>query len=159
MGIGPVLGALAGRFPFRRSAVVIGIVSGSALAWTVVLVWPGRAPLPVLVGLALVLASNGPGSMMGFDFARTENPPARLGSASGIVNVGGFVASLLTILAVGLLLDATGSYRVAMSAQYVFWIVGLVMVLVTRRQVRRRNNIVVDALPRAVARRLAASRG
>jgi hypothetical protein len=45
-----------------------------------------------------------------------------------------------------------------MSAQYVFWAVGLVMVLVTRRQVRRRNGIVVDTLPRAVVRRLAAAR-
>lgn len=48
----------------------------------------------------------------------------------------------------GLLLDASGSYRVAMSAQYAFWAVGLVGVLVTRRQVRRRRNIVIDAFPR-----------
>lgn len=41
------------------------------------------------------------------------------------------------ILVVGLLLDASGSYRVAMSAQYAFWAVGLVGVLVTRRRVRR----------------------
>jgi MFS family permease len=109
--------------------------------------------------LVLVLASNGPGSMVGFDFARTENPPARLGSASGIVNVGGFSASLLVILVVGLLLDASGSYRVAMCAQYAFWVAGLAGVLITRRQVRRQNGIVVDALPRAVVRRLVAARG
>jgi MFS family permease len=157
--IGPALGALAARWPMRRSALVLGIVLSSAVAWTVVLAWSGPVPIGVLVVLVLVLASNGPGSIMGFDFARTENPPARLGSASGIVNVGGFVASLLLILAVGVLLDVSGSYRVAMCAQYAFWIVGLVMVLVTRRQVRRRNGIVVDALPRAVVRRLAAARG
>ena len=158
MAIGPVLGGLAGRFPVRRSAVVLGIVLGSASAWALVLAWPGTVPLPVLVLLVLVLASNGPGSMMGFDFARTENPPARLGSASGIVNVGGFLATLLTILAVGLLLDATGSYRVAMCVQYAFWAVGLVGVLHTRRQVRRHRGIVVDAFPRAVVRKLAAAR-
>jgi MFS family permease len=159
MGIGPALGALAGRWPVRRSALVIGIVACSAAAWTVVLAWPGRVPLGVLVLLVVVLASNGPGSIMGFDFARTENPPARLGSATGIVNVGGFVASLLLILVVGLLLDASGSYRVAMCAQYAFWAVGLAGVLITRRRVRRQNGIVVDALPRAVVRRLAAARG
>jgi MFS family permease len=159
MGIGPALGALAGRWPVRRSALVIGIVACSAAAWTVVLAWPGPVPLGVLVLLVLVLASNGPGSIMGFDFARTENPPARLGSATGIVNVGGFVASLLLILVVGLLLDASGSYRVAMCAQYAFWVVGLAGVLITRRQVRRQNGIVVDPLPRAVVRRLAAARG
>ena len=159
MAIGPALGALAGRWPVRRSALVIGIVAGSAAAWTAVLAWPGRAPFGVLVLLVLVLASNGPGSMVGFDFARTENPPARLGSASGIVNVGGFSASLLVILVVGLLLDASGSYRVAMCAQYAFWVAGLAGVLITRRQVRRQNGIVVDALPRAVVRRLVAARG
>ena len=96
--------------------------------------------------------------MIGFDFARTENP-GRIGSASGVVNVGGFVASLLTILAVGLLLDTSGSSPGGdPSAQYVFWAVGLVGVLGTRRQLRRRRNIVVDAFPRAVVRRLAAAR-
>jgi MFS family permease len=158
MGIGPLLGSLAGRWPLRRSVLVIGIVSASALAWTLVLAWPGRAPLPQLIALVLVLASNGPGSILGFDFARTENPTARLGSASGIVNVGGFVASLLLILVIGLLLDASGSFRVAMCAQYVFWAVGLAGVLVTRRKVRRRKGIVLDPFPRAVARRLATAR-
>jgi MFS family permease len=158
MGIGPLLGALAGRWPLRRSVLVLGVVLSSALAWGVVLLWPGRAPVWLLAVLVLVLAGNGPGSILGFDFARTENPPARLGRATGIVNVGGFVATLLMILAVGVLLDASGSYRVAMSAQYAFWAVGLVGVLVTRRQVRRRRNIVVDAFPRAVVRRLAAAR-
>ncbi|CAA9290066.1 MAG: Uncharacterized MFS-type transporter [uncultured Corynebacteriales bacterium] len=158
MGLGPLLGALAGRWPARRSTMVLGIVLGSAATWTLVLAWPGRAPLPVLVLLALALASNGPGSMVGFDFARTENPPARLGSASGIVNVGGFLATLLTILAVGLLLDASGSYRVALCVQYLFWAVGLLGVLRHRRTVRRRRGYVVDALPKAVARKLAATR-
>jgi MFS family permease len=158
MGIGPLLGALAGRWPLRRSVLVLGVVLSSALAWGLVLLWPGRAPVWLLVLLVLVLAGNGPGSIVGFDFARTENPPARMGSATGIVNVGGFVATLLMILVVGLLLDASGSYRVAMSAQYAFWAVGLVGVLVTRRQVRRRRNIVVDPFPRAVVRRLVAAR-
>lgn len=51
------------------------IVSGSAAAWTLVLAWPGRAPFALLILLVLVLATNGPGSMVGFDYARTENPP------------------------------------------------------------------------------------
>lgn len=158
MVVGPLLGGLVGRWPLRRSALVLGIVFGSAAVWSLVLAWPGRAPLPVLLLLVLVLATNGPGSMVGFDFARTENPPARLGSASGIVNVGGFVASLLSILGVGLLLDLTGSYRVAMSVQFLVWAVGLAGVLRTRRVLRRRNGVPVDPLPRAVVRRLAGMR-
>lgn len=159
MVVGPVFGWLAGRWPLRRSALILGLVGASAATWAVVLAWPGHAPLPLLVLLVVVLASNGPGSMLGFDFARTENPPARLGSASGIVNVGGFVASLTTILLVGVLLDLTGSWRAAMAVQFAVWAVGLAGLLHTRRVLRRRRGIRLDPLPRAVVRRLAAARG
>jgi len=106
--------------------------------------------------------------MLGFDYARTSNPAHRLGNASGIVNVGGFVASLLTILLVGLLLDLTtsggpssyslGAFRTAMSVQYVFWVFGIVMVLRTRRILRNRlteQGLTLDPLHRAVARKWA----
>jgi hypothetical protein len=106
--------------------------------------------------------------MVGFDFARTENPPARLSSATGIVNVGGFVASLLTIAAIGLVLTALApsggatsaslaDFKVAMSVQYVVWLVGLSGVLRARRQLREQRGLVLDTFPSAV-RRLARQR-
>jgi hypothetical protein len=161
--VAPLLGHLAGRWPLRRSWSVLAIVGATVAAWTLVLAWPGRAPLPVLLLLVVVLASNGPGSMMGFDYARTENPPGRLSSASGIVNVGGFVASLLTILLIGLTLSALApgggatsasldDFRLALSVQYVVWAVGLVLVVRTRREVRRQRGLVLDAFPAAVRR-------
>jgi hypothetical protein len=166
MGIGPTLGRLVGRWPLRRSALVLTIVTTTAAMWTVVLAWPGRAPVPVLGCLVVVLAAGGPGSMIGFDYARTANPAGRLGSASGIVNVGGFVASLLTILAIGVLLDIAtpggsgdytlGAFRLAFAAQYVGWGVGIAGVVRNRRILRRRlaaQGRPIDALPRAVARR------
>ena len=167
MALAPVIGRLTHRWPLRRSALTLSIVGGSAAMWTVVLVWPGRAPLPILVVLVMVLAANGPGSLVGFDYARTYNPPSRLGSASGIVNVGGFVASLTTILLIGLVLDATTSggpasytlhdFRLALSVQYALWAFGLTMVLRIRRRLRQRiaeeQGIVVDPLPVALARR------
>ena len=162
MCVGPVLGQLVGRWPYRRSLPVLAIVLSSAVAWAVVLAWPGRAPLPVLVMLVVVLGSNGPGSMIGFDFARTQNPPTRLGSATGIVNVGGFVASLLTILLVGVVLDllsdggpasySLNDFRVALSVQYVFWAIGLVGVVRTRRRLRAELGVELDPFHRAVVR-------
>ena len=167
MGLAPVLGRLTHGWPLRRSALTLSIVGGTAAMWTVVLLWPGRAPLGVLVVLVVVLASNGPGSMVGFDYARTFNPPSRLGSASGIVNVGGFVASLTTIFLIGVVLDATssggpasytlGDFRLALLVQYVLWAFGLVMVLRIRRHLRRRfveeEGKTIDSLPVALARR------
>lgn len=162
--VGVVLGQLAGRWPLRRSALVFAVVAVTAAAWAPVLLWPGPAPLPVLVLLVLALATNGPGSMVAFDYARTHNPPGRLGTATGIVNVGGFVASLAAMFAIGVVLDllapaglTPGAFRLAFTVQYVFWAVGLVGVIVTRRRVRRvlaAQGVVLDPLPRAVARRL-----
>ncbi len=43
--------------------------------------------------------------MIGFDFARTFNPSHRIGTATGIVNVGGFIAALVAIYLIGLVLD------------------------------------------------------
>jgi MFS family permease len=148
MGVGPLFGRLCGYWPWRRSDLVFGILALTAGMWTVVLLWPGRAPLPLLVLLVVVLGTNGPGSMIGFDYARTENPAERMGSASGVVNVGGFVASLLTILAVGVVLDlltpgsstayGLDAFRAAFAVQYVFWAIGLVGVLRHRRALRAR---------------------
>jgi MFS family permease len=163
--VGPVVGALVARWPLRRSVLVLAVTLTTALAWTVVLLWPGPAPLPLLVVLVLVLATNGPGSMVAFDYARTFTPPERLGVATGVANVGGFVASLVTILLIGLTLDLVAGggrpglddYRLAFSVQYAVWAVGLIGVVRNRRAVRRRlaaEGQVFDALPRAVVRRL-----
>ena len=101
MAAAPFLGVLVQRHPLRRSWLVLGIVGLGVAAWTVVLAWPGPAPLWLLVALVVSVAVGGPGAMIGFDFARSFNPPNRLGTATGIVNVGGFLASLVTMLLVG----------------------------------------------------------
>jgi MFS family permease len=165
MAAGPVIGVLVQRHPLRRSWLVLGIIAVNASAWTLVLAWPGRAPLPVLVLLVLALGTGGPGSMIGFDYARTFNPPNRLGTATGVVNVGGFVASLVTIELIGLILDArTGGhhaygiadFKIAMSVQYLIFAVGLVAILRSRRLARRHlaaEGIVVRPLREVFAER------
>ena len=139
---GVVVGIFTGRLPHRRSRLVLAIIGANALAWTVVLAMPNRAPLWLLVLLIVVISVGGPGSMVGFDFARTFNPSATLGTAQGMVNMGGFVASLLVMQAMGLILDAAGdfsfdSFRLAWTVQYAVWIFAVVGILVTRRKARR----------------------
>jgi MFS family permease len=161
----PFIGVMVERHPLRRSWLVLGVVGANVLAWTVVLAWPGQAPLWLLVLLVLSLALGGPGSMIAFDFARTFNPANRLGTATGIVNVGGFVASLITMLLVGIVLDIRGAdaaqgyhlddFRVALSAQYVIWAVGVLGIVITRRKVRARlarQGVIVPPLRAAIAR-------
>lgn len=146
MASGPLLGWLTGRHPFHRSRLVLVIVGVTVVAWTVVLSWPGRVPLPVLVLLMVAMAPNAPGSLIGFDFARTLNPPERLGTSSGVVNVGGFTATLTLVVLIGLVLELlTGrsgvadpeAYRWAFTMQYPVWLLGSVQVLRWRRRIRR----------------------
>jgi len=139
---GIVVGIFTGRLPHRRSRLVLGIIGANALAWTVVLALPQRAPLWLLVALIVVISVGGPGSMVGFDFARTFNSSATLGTAQGMVNMGGFVASLLVMQAMGLILDVAGdfsfdSFRLAWTVQYAVWILAVVGILITRRKARR----------------------
>jgi hypothetical protein len=104
-----------------------------------------------------------PASAIGFDFARSFNPPARLGTASGVVNMGGFTATLTTIFAIGVILDLRApqgdfdltDFKIAFCFQYLIWAFGLVSVIHSRRLTRanlRAEGTVIDPLPSAIAR-------
>jgi MFS family permease len=139
---GILIGIFTGRHPHRRTRVVLGIIISNAAIWAVVLALPTRAPLWLLLVLVVIISVGGPGSMVGFDFARTFNPRPTLGTATGVVNMGGFIASLLVMQAMGLIIGATGGYsfesfRLAWSVQYVIWAVAAVAILITRRKARR----------------------
>ncbi|WP_445166179.1 MFS transporter [Mycolicibacterium sp. Dal123E01] len=139
---GVVIGMVTGRHPHRRSWVVLGIVISNALVWSVVLALPSAAPHWLLVVLIVVISFGGPGSMVGFDFARTFNPRSILGTAQGAVNMGGFVASLLVMQAMGMIIGAHGGYsfdsfRLAWCVQYVVWALAIAGILITRRKARR----------------------
>jgi sugar phosphate permease len=161
--VAPITGQLTAAYPRRRSNLVLAVLVATVVIWTVVLLWPGPAPLPVVVVLMLVLSANGPASAVGFDFARSFNPSPRLGVASGIVNVGGFTASLTTILVIGIVLDAlapSGAYtlnefKLGFCFQYLPWAFGFLAVIRSRRLTRAgmaEQGDVVDTLPEAIAR-------
>jgi hypothetical protein len=89
----------------------------------------------------LALATNGPGSMVGFDYARTFNPAERIGVATGIVNGGGFAASMSLIALVGVVMDLQGDFRWAFAVQYPIWLLGAVQVIRYRARARRRATL------------------
>src|SRR6478736_850578 len=139
---GIVIGIFTGRRPHRRSRLVLAIIASNAAIWTVVLALPSAAPLWLLTVLVVVISIGGPGSMVGFDFARTFNPSATLGTAQGMVNMGGFLASLLVMQAMGVILGAMGGYsfesfRVAWTVQYAVWVLAVIGILITRHKTRR----------------------
>jgi MFS family permease len=149
MMLGPFVGLLSARVPHLRSrALVLPTVGVQAVVWLVVIAWPTPAPTWILIALALALATGGPASMIAFDHARTHNPSHRLSTATGITNVGGFLAGLLAILLIGVALDLQGAgtpetysleaFRIAFLTQIPLWIVGALFIVIERKKTRIR---------------------
>ncbi|MFE2339988.1 nitrate/nitrite transporter, partial [Streptomyces sp. NPDC059431] len=159
MALGLVYGQIVARRQSSRIPLALGTVALTALLWGSVLAYPGdHAPMWLLVCLCLVLGTCGPASMIGFDFARPANPAERQGTASGITNMGGFIASMTTLLVVGLLLDATDDdYRIAFSSVFVLELLGITQILrlrgraLSRERDRDRDRIGVALPPPAPA--------
>ena len=141
MVVGPVYGQVVARHHAARLPLALGTVLATATVWAATLVHPGdHAPMWLLMTLCTVLGACGPASMLGFDFARPANPPERQGTASGITNMGGFVASMTTLFAVGVLLDMTNDdYGIAFSAVFVLQALGLSQIFRLRGRAARRE--------------------
>jgi len=130
----------APRHPWHRSTLVLGIIITIVVMWTIVLMWRGDAPFGLLVLLMIAVGVGGPASM--------SNPSHRMGAAIGIINQGGFFASLVLVIAIGVILDwrtpgsstayTPSAFRWAMSFQYVLWAIGLTQIWRYRVQVRAR---------------------
>lgn len=154
---GPVLGVLSARAPRRRFGIVITVAAAIALAWAVVILWPGGPPLWALHVVLVLMGVGNAASTIAFDFARSFNPPTSYGSASGFVNVGGFAASSITFLLVGLGVDLgshlAGGERDWFAFQIGMWSVplvtgiGLALLLIEGHRVRARARD-EDAAPR-----------
>lgn len=148
MAFGPIFAWLITRWPWHRSTLVLLVVASIASMWALVLAWPGSAPFGVLVVLVVVCGMGGPASMIGFDLGRTSNPVVRVGTATGIINQAGFLASLLTVAMIGLVLDwrtpdggsgySADAFTWAMSTQFVLWGFGALQIWRYRRKGRNR---------------------
>ncbi|MBN9741567.1 MULTISPECIES: nitrate/nitrite transporter [Amycolatopsis] len=137
MAGGPLLGAVIGRAPVLRVPLVIGYLAGAAIVWAVLLGWNGHIPVGVLVPAFAFLTLGGPASMIGFAIARDYNPLSRVGTATGVVNVGGFLATTVTALLIGILLQATGgNFRIALLVVVAMLALGASRMLVWWRRAR-----------------------
>ncbi|MDH6111804.1 MFS family permease [Kitasatospora sp. MAP12-15] len=142
-----LLGRLLARSARARMPIVLCVIAATGGSWAVALAWPGgRPPFWLLVVVLVAMGSNGPASLVGLDYARSYNPAERLGTASGIANMGGFIATMITLFGIGVLLDAVspagggetysaGAYRLAFCWMYLPLVLGTVMILRLRGKV------------------------
>jgi MFS family permease len=105
----PFVGRLGGRGPYMQ--VRMALITGTLLvvSWAAVLGWPGAQPPHALILAALAISGVGSAvSVVAFMLARAGNPAHVAGSATGLVNCGGFLAGSIAILAAGVLLGHDG---------------------------------------------------
>jgi MFS family permease len=148
---GPIIGYLMARFPLRRSNLVLVVVTVIVVLWLAVIVWPGSPPIGLVAALYFAIGMGGPGSLVGFDVARTFNPSHALGSASGFVNSGGFLGGFVSVFLIGVVIDAVraaggpdaalyslDAFRLGFLVPVGVIAVGVVGLLLARRRTRQR---------------------
>jgi MFS family permease len=144
--VGPIMSQVCATRPEYRSRLVVGLVLSTISAWSLVLFWPGQAPLALIWLLILVIGSGGPASMIAFDFTRTLIAKDRMGTANGFVNMGGFIATFSIMFAVGWVLDLAlhlgwsrtlfdmAGFRLAMFVQFAVLGLGLLFFFIELRK-------------------------
>lgn len=144
---GPLLGRASARQPRRRARLVLHITGLICVTWIGLLVWPGRPPLALLLVTLVAMGIGGPAAVIGFDHANAFNPRESLGSANGVVNVGGFLASFLMMYLIGWVLDlhsaghadtlySLAGFKLAFAVQYPVLGVGVAGIVWTHRRTR-----------------------
>jgi len=136
---GSLIGLMTTRRPWFRSWLAVGVVAAQIVLWTLVLLRDTPAPTWLMLLLAAAVATGGPASVIGFDLVRTFTPNSAVGRATGLVNIGGFVASLVLMALIGVMLDHAeprgmsayelGDFRLALCAQYLVWALGITQIV------------------------------
>ena len=131
----PAIGAVFGRYPAARVPFALSVCLLTVAGWAVLLgCFAGRPPHPLIVAVVAVAAVGGPASTIGFSLARDYNPAAMVGTATGVVYVGGFSSTIIASLLVGGVLELAGAgsgagYRLAFCAAVAVQLLGTVMAL------------------------------
>ncbi|MGD0923630.1 MAG: MFS transporter [Streptosporangiaceae bacterium] len=133
IAISPAVGVVFGRFPAARVPFAVGVCVVTVGGWVTLLGgFGGRPPHALIVVVVALMAAGGPASTIGFSLARDYNAGTAVGTATGVVNVGGFTAAILASLLVGGILDLAGrsdvaAYRLAFGCAVAVQLAGTVM--------------------------------
>ncbi|MDT0305158.1 MFS transporter [Streptomonospora wellingtoniae] len=113
--VSPLIGALAGRYPGVRRPLATTLASMFAVGWLAVVGWPGGLPPSWIVLAVMVVSAAGAvaAPALSFDFARDGLPAERTGVASGLVNMSGFLTTVVVTVAAGMVLEAGAGFQAA----------------------------------------------
>ncbi|MEP6852016.1 MAG: MFS transporter [bacterium] len=131
---GPMVGAVTGRRPAWRVPLAVSVCLITLAGWVAVLAeGPTHVAPGLIIALVAFMAVGAPASSVAFSLARDYNAPGVVGTATGVVNVGGFTAAIVTSLGIGFVLDhgagGPAGYRVAFLVVVVVQLLGTIQVL------------------------------
>lgn len=143
---GPLHGMISAILGRRRDAAALV----TALIIAVIHIWFFHTPEPrgfrAIAFLVLAVIFIMPAANYGFDTVREAVPLAVVSTATGLANMGGFTATMISAQLLGLLLDvhSVGTYtwsdfRFAWLAVLGTWALGMVMLCMFQSRTRRRN--------------------
>ena len=105
----PLFGLLIDRFALNRKMVIVGSTILSLLSWIILLIFGGRSSYLIVIPLFLCFGLLGGGSLTIFMTITKELfPPWLTGTAVGLMNPAGFLATAFYQPLTGLLLDRVG---------------------------------------------------
>ncbi len=139
---GPLVGHVASRGEHVQDRLVVALNVVVLVPWVAIVAWPGgEAPRALLLAAFVACGLAAGGGMLAFDIGRRGTPALALGSATAIVNCGGFLAGIVCLEGVGLLLGADPTaerYGLALTPMLAFSLLGLVQ---GARLARRRGGV------------------
>lgn len=144
--MGPVIGWFCAKWPQYRARWVLAVVTIIALSWISVICYGSVTPDWLLFLVLGIVGAGGPSSMIAFDYSKQAIPAQELGSANGVINVGGFLASFTMMYLIGVSLDLQGGpnlysfehFRIALATQLVVLAIGAFGFILSYRRLRNK---------------------
>lgn len=141
---GPLVGRVADRSARTQNRTLLGLNAAFLAAWLAIVLWPavGDVPDALLLSGFLLAGAGAAGGMVAFDLGRRENPPEAAGAATAIVNCGGFITGIASLMLAGLILGAdpdAARFRIAFAPMLGFSAIAIVQALRLSRLRERRD--------------------
>lgn len=144
--VGPVMGVISARAGRGRPTVALVATLLVALGWVVFFLPASPRGYTAVILMNVLLPGLAPVANFGFDTVREEVDRCFTATATGLSNMGGFIAAMVASQAVGFILDASADgaaytwedFRLAwLVAVGTVWVIGVVGLLVSRAVMAR----------------------
>jgi len=129
-----VVGWAIGRRPVIRVPFAFAVCVVTVIGWICLLALPaGEVPHWAMTLLVCFAALGGPAATVAFALARDYNPPEVVGTATGLVNAGGYSATITGAVIIGAVLNVIGTsptdYRWALATMLLVQVFGIAQVV------------------------------